>query len=128
MVGPTYRSSIAQKFARGAALKCPRCGSGGLLVSWMRMQPQCPRCGLRLERGESDFWLGAYAMNLFFAESFAAVVALIVLWATWPASLPATIVGGALAIAAPIAFYPFSRTLWLAWDLSFRPSEPGDRS
>jgi hypothetical protein len=22
--------------------------------------------------------------------------------------------------------FPFSRTLWLAWDLSFRPVEPGD--
>lgn len=32
----------------------------------------------------------------------------------------------ALAVFMPVAFYPFSRTLWLAWDLSFRPIEPGD--
>ena len=30
------------------------------------------------------------------------------------------------AVLLPIVFFPFSRTLWLAWDLSFRPSEPGD--
>lgn len=92
------------------------------------MRPVCPGCGLTLERGEPDFWLGAYAMNLFFAESFAAVVGLIVLWATWPSIVVAMVVSIALAIAAPIVFYPFSRTLWLAWDLSFRPSEPGDRA
>jgi hypothetical protein len=36
------------------------------------------------------------------------------------------VVGLVLAVLLPIMFFPFSRTLWLAWDLSFRPSEPGD--
>jgi hypothetical protein len=31
-----------------------------------------------------------------------------------------------LAVAFPILLFPFSRTLWLAWDLSFRPREEGD--
>jgi hypothetical protein len=31
-----------------------------------------------------------------------------------------------LCIVLPFLFFPFSRTLWLAWDLSFRPLEPGD--
>jgi hypothetical protein len=31
-----------------------------------------------------------------------------------------------LCVMLPIFFFPFSRLLWLAWDLSFRPSEPGD--
>jgi hypothetical protein len=26
----------------------------------------------------------------------------------------------------PIAFYPFARQLWLAFDLHFRPREEGD--
>ena len=29
-------------------------------------------------------------------------------------------------ILAPIVFYPFSRTLFLAFDLIFRPVVPGD--
>jgi len=32
----------------------------------------------------------------------------------------------ALAILMPVLFFPFSRTLWLAFDLHFRPSERGD--
>ncbi len=91
------------------------------------MNDRCPSCGLALERGEdSDFWLGAYAINLVIAEGFAAVVGAIVLWRTWPRSTLAEWIAITLAVIMPIVFFPFSRTLWLAWDLSFRPTEEGD--
>ena len=31
-----------------------------------------------------------------------------------------------VAILAPILFFPFSKTIWLAIDLQFRPLEPGE--
>jgi hypothetical protein len=31
-----------------------------------------------------------------------------------------------VAIVVPIAFYPFSKTLWSAVDLAMRPLEPDD--
>lgn len=34
----------------------------------------------------------------------------------------------ALMVTLPFLFFPFSRTLWLAVDLCFRPEEPGDSS
>ena len=114
-------------FARAMRLRCPRCGARGVLAGWMRMRDRCPGCGLALERGEAhDYWLGAYAMNLVFAETFAVVMAFVALALTFPALAPAMWVGGTLAVVAPIAFFPFSRTLWLAWDLSFRRNEVGD--
>lgn len=91
------------------------------------MHERCPTCGLTLARGEAgDYWLGAYAINLVVAESLAAFIAFGVLWATWPEYMAAQVTGMVLAVALPVAFYPFSRTLWLAWDLSFRPREEGD--
>jgi hypothetical protein len=60
------------------------------------------------------------------AESLAAVIALAILWMTWPASRMALVIGTVLAVSLPILFFPFSRTVWLAWDLSFRPREEGD--
>jgi hypothetical protein len=30
-------------------------------------------------------------------------------------------------VLLPILFFPFSRLLWLAVDLAFRPTEPGDQ-
>jgi hypothetical protein len=93
----------------------------------MAMRERCPSCDLALDRGETaDFWLGAYAINLVIAEGSAAVIAIALLWATWPESTLAMIIGATLAIGMPFLFYPFSRTLWLAWDLAFRPSEEGD--
>jgi len=98
-----------------------------VLERWTKTRARCPVCGLALQRGEDqDFWLGAYAINLVAAEGVAAVVALIVLWATWPRSAPAQWTGILLAIAMPFLFYPFSRLIWLAADLHFRPGEAGD--
>jgi hypothetical protein len=34
--------------------------------------------------------------------------------------------GIAVMILLPVLFFPFSKTLWLAFDLIFRPSVPGD--
>jgi hypothetical protein len=82
-----------------------------------------------MQRGESaDFWLGAYVFNLAAGELLA--IGIPVLWVvlTWP-SPPWTaiqITAAVLAVGLPLLFFPFSRTLWLAWDLSFRDHEPGD--
>jgi uncharacterized protein (DUF983 family) len=121
------RTSFGQKVGRALRLRCPRCGSGGIVRTWFSLETRCPSCGLALGRGEdADYWLGAYAINLVVAEGLAAVIGILVLRATWPESTKALIVATVLAIALPVLFFPFSRVLWLAWDLSFRPREEGD--
>jgi hypothetical protein len=93
------------------------------------MRDRCPTCGLALERGEtSDFWIGAYVFNLAAGELIAVGIPLIWVILTWPnpSWTGVEVLALVLAVALPFAFFPFSRTLWLAWDLSFRPSEPGD--
>jgi uncharacterized protein (DUF983 family) len=123
------QSSVAAKFGRAFLLRCPRCGGGGILRTWLSMNAHCPTCGLALERGEhSEFWIGAYVFNLALGELVAIGVPVIWMIASAP-NQPWTaieIVGAILAVVLPFVFFPFSRTLWLAWDLSFRPVEPGD--
>jgi O-antigen ligase len=86
-------------------------------------------CGLALERGESsEFWIGAYVFNLVAGELLAIGIPIVWMIASAPRQ-PWTrieILAVVLAVVLPVVFFPFSRTLWLAWDLSFRPSEPGD--
>jgi hypothetical protein len=93
------------------------------------MKDACPSCGLALERGESsEFWIGAYVFNLVAGEMIAIGVPIVWMILSAP-NQPWTrieITALVLAVGLPLAFFPFSRTLWLAWDLSFRPSEPGD--
>jgi len=119
---------------RGLVKRCPLCGSGGLFDGWFRMRERCPRCGYRFER-EEGFFLGAYVINLAITQGLLlllAVVPLIVLLDRRPdQSLVPIVVGGlAAAVAGPLLFYPFSKTVWTAVDLILRPvraHEPPDR-
>jgi uncharacterized protein (DUF983 family) len=127
---PRTNLGFLQVTVRAFTLRCPRCGSRGILRSWFRLNPECRKCELALERGESeDHWFGAAAVNLVAAEllGVGAIIAWII--AMWP-NVPWTAVqytGPLIMIALPVVFYPFSRALWLAWDLYFRPAASGDR-
>ncbi len=118
----TFRRALVL-CGRALRRRCPACGEGAMWDGWLRLEPACPVCGLKLDRGESDFWIGAYLFNLIAAElSFALVFVLVVL-VTWP-NPPWTLLtwgGAAGAVLAPILFYPYTHGIWLAFDLLFRP-------
>jgi hypothetical protein len=63
------------------------------------------------------------AAELIFAAIFLAIVVLT--WPTPPWDL--LLYGGILLmLVVPAVFYPFSKTLFLAFDLTFRPPMPED--
>lgn len=122
------RERLIRHMARALRLRCPLCGGRTLFAHWLRMRPVCPRCGLRTDRGEADAFIGGYTVNFVTAEVVAAAAMALLLIVTWP-DVPwrALMWGGVLLMAClPIVFYPFSRTLWLAIDLTFRPPHDGD--
>src|SRR5688572_29747200 len=94
----------------------------------MHHRSVCPTCGLRLDRGEKDFFIGAYTINLIVAELivfFGGIGTLLVTWPDVPwRGLTWTMI--ALMVISPIVLYPFSQQLWLATDLIFRPAEADD--
>lgn len=120
---------------RGLLKRCPICGSGKLFTGWFRMKERCPRCGYRFER-EEGFFLGAYVINLAIAQGLVillAIVPLIVRLAGNPDAPIWPFVAGGLvgAVVAPIILYPWSKTIWTAFDLMLRPpsaTEPTDRT
>ena len=128
MKGPIRRAALL--VGRGLRLRCPNCGGGPIFQSWFRMRPYCPACGLPLERGEQGYQVGLYMFNIVASElSFALVFLAVLLW-TWP-SPPWKLLqygGIALMLLAPLLFYPFSKTLFLAFDLLFRPATPDELS
>ena len=111
---------------RGLRRKCPRCGGGRLFRSWFRMLDTCPTCGLRFER-EEGFFLGAYVINYGIGSAIVAlslVVFAVARNADADASpIPYLAAGLAGAVLIPLAFFPFSRTIWSAIDLFMRPLE-----
>jgi len=91
----------------------------------MRMRAQCPACGLQLDRGESDYFYGAYLLNFVAAELVPVIVFVVSLIATWP-DPPwnlLTAVTVVLAVVCPILLYPTTKALWLAFDLLLRPND-----
>ena len=117
-------------FGRALRLRCPNCGGGAIFRSWARMRPHCPACGLPLERGEQGYQVGSYMFNIVASELIFASLFLVVLLWTWPFPPWKLLQWGGIAVMvlAPVAFLPFSKTLFLAFDLLFRPATPDELS
>lgn len=124
----TTSKSAGVMLFRAVRRRCPNCGSTGIFDGYFKLLPRCPRCGMMLERGEGDYFLGAYALNLIVVETVLAAAFVIVMVMTWPNPPWGALQwgGAALAILTPIVFYPFAKALWLAIDLIFRPPKRED--
>ena len=119
---------IATLAGRALRLRCPACGQGRAFATWFRMHTRCSVCGLHLERGEHGYVVGAYMFNIIAAELVFAAIFIGTLVAMWPEP-PWTLLqygGVALMIGLPVLFYPFSKTVFLAFDLVFRPPTAED--
>jgi hypothetical protein len=89
------------------------------------MKENCPVCGLSLATGNR---VGAYILNLFAAESLVLVVLVLVVVTRWP-NPPWTLLqwlAPALALLAPLFFYPFSKLVFVAIDLAMHPGAEPD--
>jgi uncharacterized protein (DUF983 family) len=118
----------ARLLGRALRLRCPHCGRGQMFDRWVVMRPFCTHCHIRFDRGEHDFFIGAYLVNLIVAELI--VVASIVIGAvvTWP-DVPWNLLKYLLlpvAVLFPLLTYPFSKAVWLAIDLTFQPTQDSD--
>jgi uncharacterized protein (DUF983 family) len=115
--------------ARAMTRRCPRCGGGGLFRSWFRVNERCPRCGLRLEREEGGF-LGAMVIN--YAVTAAVWLLVLVTWLVLDLPevhvLALTLTSIGIALVVPLAFYPFSKTLWAGIDYLVYRTTPEYRS
>lgn len=108
---------------RALRRRCARCG-GRAFSSYFRLLDRCDQCGLRFER-EPGYWVGALIINttVVFASFLLVFIGGIAL--TWP-EVPWVYLG-VLTVATmailPIVFYPLSKTLWMALELSWHPLE-----
>ena len=113
---------------RALLLRCPNCGSRGLMKNWFKMQERCPTCGIRIEREGNDYLSGSVMFNLVLAElifAFVLVVYLVIAWpnVNWDTLEIAAPLGMA---AAPFVLFPFSKLVWLAADLALRPAHASE--
>ncbi len=116
-----------QRFWWAAQLKCPNCGRAPITRGWFGVLPVCPACGFRVER-ESGYFTGAMALNLVLAGTLFLIGLAITLVLTLPDPpvLLIQVLAGAFMVVFPLAFWPFSRTFWIALDLTLDPRKSTD--
>jgi uncharacterized protein (DUF983 family) len=105
---------------RGATKRCARCGSAHLFRRWFAMTPDCPRCGLHFER-EAGYWTGAVAINVILVGGGFTILFVIAIALTIPdvPVVPLLAVFVPYMLLAPLASYPFSKTVWVAIDRAY---------
>ena len=116
----------ARLFGRALRLRCPNCGGGPVLQHWLKLRVRCGNCGIRLQRGEHDYFTGSMMILFVLAGTLllgALVVTLLVTWPEVPWDLLQDWLPVLMIVALP-ALFPFSKLLWLAFDLMLRPATP----
>jgi uncharacterized protein (DUF983 family) len=115
---------------RAARLKCPNCGGGPVLQHWFKMRTRCGNCGLAIERGERDYFIGSMLFNLVVSEMLFAIALIATLVIRWP-NVPWDVLQWAAPLAmaaAPFVLFPFSKLAWLGFDILLRPVKPEELS
>ena len=112
-------------FGRAFRLRCPNCGGGPVLEHWLKLRVKCGSCGLRLLRGEHDTIMGSVFILFTLVGLVGYVIIAVTLatteetpWDLLQYGLPL------LALALLFVLLPFSKLLWLAFDLMLRPVTP----
>ncbi len=80
----------------------------------------CPRCSYEFAR-EDGYWVGAVIMNTAVTEGLFLVlfIASIIAMAPDVDWVVLLVIGVATNLIFPVLFYPFSKTIWMAFDLVF---------
>ena len=119
-----------QILSRGLRNRCPNCGEATLFVpgALLKVNPACPACGLRFDRGEG-FFLGAFIVN-YTATVFLFVLPVVALGvARGLATAAIAAVAGAGALFIPLLLYRSSWSWWLMSYFYFLPEKlPNNRT
>jgi uncharacterized protein (DUF983 family) len=125
---PTVRDA-ARRFGRALRLRCPNCGKGPVLKNWLKLHVRCGSCGIRTERGEHDYFMGSMMLNFVMTGGLLllAIYTLLITKGATDSTWDLLQWGGPVAmIVLPFVLFPFSKLVWLAFDIMLRPVTPAE--
>lgn len=102
----------SQVLQRGLKCQCPNCGKAKLSKSILKIEQNCPECGMLIKRSDG-FYLGPLCLNYGFV-SFAFIMPILILgFSDWISLRVAIALVLSCAVALPISLYRFSWSCWL---------------
>ena len=117
---PSKDPSFGRMIRRALVLRCPWCGARRTFIRrWFGKHERCRTCGIRWRR-EEGFELGAVTINtiLTFIVLVAAMTVGFVVTSPDIPVMPMVLSLIGVAVLMPIVIYPFTFTIWLAFDLA----------
>ena len=116
----TTRLKLKPTLLRAVRRACPVCGHRKIFSGYFTLKDSCPNCNYQFAR-EEGYWVGAVIMNTAITEGIFFVLFVATIIATAPDVNWVTllIIGLATNLIFPVIFYPFSKTIWMAFDLVF---------
>jgi uncharacterized protein (DUF983 family) len=125
---PASDPSFGRMMRRAVRLRCPWCGSRRTFIHrWLGKHERCRSCGIRWRR-EEGFELGAVTVNtvLTFVVLTAGMTIGFVLTAPDIPVVPMVLSLVGVAVLMPVVIYPFTYTIWLAFDLAVHRPEAAE--
>lgn len=123
-MGTLARLTFPRLVARALLRRCPWCaGRKAWFRSWFRRYDRCRTCGLRWNRGQDGFELGAMTVAVVITGGSVMLYLAISIASSYPdfEVLPMALIGAAIALVMPVLTYPFTQTLWSAFDIRVHP-------
>jgi len=114
-------ASPTRRIGRALVRRCPRCGGRGIFRGYLRLRDRCPSCSYEFA-AEEGFFLGVWVLNFAVSEGLLFLTLLGYIFAMAATGgdvplVPVFVVGGAVAVLAPLVFYPFAASTWAAIEL-----------
>lgn len=116
-----HKKSYFTTLARSWRLRCPRCGQGRLFKNWIRMNPDCDHCHLHYER-EPGYFLGSIYVNYGLTALLVTILYLSLFASKVVSPQNALWIVTAFALAFPIFFFRYARSIWMGFDHYWDPT------
>lgn len=118
---------IVRTFMRGLTLACPHCGGRGNFTGYFNMRRRCKTCNLDFDRNPGSY-IGGIGLNTVFSFIVLAiaVVMTFVLTGDDTPLWQLLVFPLAIAVIIPLLFFPFSKSIWLAFEYLAAPPRAED--